>query len=347
MDRFKVSVVGGSGYTGIELSRLLLEHPGVDLTAVSSSQYTGRPVAEVFPSLFGRTDLVFVDHDDPALTAGVDLVFAAVPHKTAMERVPGLLAAGAKVVDLSADFRFDDPAVYQDWYQEHTAPDLLAEAVYGLPELYAEQIKTARLVGNPGCYPTSIILAAAPLLTAGAIFPGTIIADSKSGVTGAGRKSEVDFSYCEVNDSIKAYGVGTHRHTPEIEQEISKLAGAPVVVSFTPHLTPMSRGILSTVYAQTAGDPSTEDLRAIMAEFYAGKAFVKVLPAGRLPRTVDVRGTNFCQLGVVSDKRTGRAVMVSAIDNLCRGASGMAVQNMNLMLGLDETAGLTGLALAP
>jgi N-acetyl-gamma-glutamyl-phosphate reductase len=347
MARFKVSVVGGSGYTGIELSRLLLDHPGVDLTAVSSSQYTGRPVSEVFPSLYGRTNLAFVGHDDPELIEGVDLVFAAVPHKTAMDRVPGLLAAGAKVVDLSADFRFDEAEVYQAWYQEHVAPDLLAEAVYGLPELYAEQVKTARLVANPGCYPTSIILAVAPLLFSGAIFPGTIIADSKSGVTGAGRKADVGFSYSEVNDSIKAYGVGTHRHTPEIEQEISKLAGAPVTVSFTPHLTPMSRGILSTIYAQTAGSPSTGELREIMADFYADKFFVMVLPAGQLPRTVDVRGTNVCQLGVVSDQRTGRAVIVSAIDNLCRGASGMAVANMNLMLGLDETAGLTGLALAP
>ncbi|MBU0513655.1 MAG: N-acetyl-gamma-glutamyl-phosphate reductase [Proteobacteria bacterium] len=347
MAEFKVTVIGGSGYTGIELIRILLSHPAVRLSAVSSSQYTGQAVSSVFASLAGRSDLTFVGHDDPSLSREVDLIFTAVPHQKAMARVPSLLEGGRKVIDLSADFRFDDAALYAQWYQDHTAPELLAEAVYGLPELYRDRIKAARLVANPGCYPTSVILALAPLLTAGVVFPGNIIADSKSGVTGAGRKADVDLSFCEVNDSIKAYAVATHRHTPEIEQEISKLAGAPVTVSFTPHLTPMSRGILSTVYANMTGQSTTDELLGVMAEFYADAPFVQVLPAGRLPRTQDVRGTNFCHLGAVADPRTNRAVVVSAIDNLCRGASGMAVANMNLMLGLEETTGLMDVALAP
>ena len=347
MTTYAVSVIGASGYTGIELIRLLDAHPGVKLVAISSSQYQGQPAEDVFPALVGRTNLTFVGHDHQSLHTGVDLVFTAVPHKAAMARVPQLLDQGCQVVDLSADFRFDSAQVYAEWYQPHTAPELLETAVYGLPELYAEKIRDAKLVANPGCYPTSVILALAPLLTNQAVDPQTIIVDSKSGVTGAGRKADVDLAYCEVNDSIKAYSIGLHRHTPEMEQEISKLSGKQVTISFSPHLTPMNRGILSTVYAKMTGQLTSADLVDMAGKYYADKPFVSILPAGRLPRTADVRGTNFCQIGVVADERTGRAVMVSVIDNLCRGASGMAVQNMNLMLGLAEDTGLTGLGLAP
>ncbi|HXV20419.1 MAG TPA: N-acetyl-gamma-glutamyl-phosphate reductase [Desulfuromonadales bacterium] len=343
----KVAVVGASGYTGVELIRLLLAHPGVDITCVTSRQNAGENIAAVFPSLLGRIDLV-CDPVDPALIAAkADFVFTALPHQSAMAVVPELLAAGRKVVDLSADYRLREVSVYEAWYARHTSADLLAEAVYGLPEFYRTQVAGARLVANPGCYPTSVALALAPLLRAGLIDPATLIIDSKSGTSGAGRSAKVDALFCEVNEGFKAYGVASHRHTPEIEQTLTDLAGESVVVNFTPHLLPVNRGILSTCYAALRTEMSTQELVEIFQQHYAGEYFVRVHPAGSLPNVAFVRGSNFCDLGVVGDPRTGRVIVVSTIDNLVKGAAGQAVQNMNLMLGFEENAGLTALAVFP
>ena len=347
----QVAIVGGSGYTGLELLRILSGHPKVEVTALTSRQLAGQRLVKVFPALAGRVggldDLTFEDPDPARLRERASFFFAAVPHRTAMEMVPGLLSGG-KVVDLSADFRFNDPATYGAWYENHLAPELLAEAVYGLPELHRDRIRGARLVGNPGCYPTSVILAAAPLLKHGLIDPDGLIADSKSGVSGAGRGLSLTSQFCEINDGLMAYKVTGHRHTPEIEQEISLLAGRSVLISFTPHLVPMSRGILSTVYAPLKDKSLTaREVHAAVVDFYREEQFVRVRELGDLPHTLDVRGTNFCDLGVFVDERTGRVKMVSVIDNLTRGASGQAVCNMNLMLGLPEETGLTGLGLRP
>ncbi|OGU24533.1 MAG: N-acetyl-gamma-glutamyl-phosphate reductase, partial [Geobacteraceae bacterium GWF2_54_21] len=269
-------------------------------------------------------------------------------HKAAMEVVPTFLKLGRKVIDLSADYRLSDPAVYGQWYEPHLNPANLKKAVYGLPEIRRAKIRGAKLVANPGCYPTSIILGLAPLLKQGLIHPHSIISDSASGVTGAGRSAKVDSLYCEVNEGYKAYGVGgVHRHTPEIEQELSLLAGEPLKVTFTPHLVPMDRGILSTIYAAPLKEMTSADLVRLYAEFYAGEPFVRVLPQGSLPSTAFVRGSNFCDIAPLVDARTGRIIIVSAIDNLVKGASGQAVQNMNLVCGFPETTGLDGLALFP
>ncbi len=340
----RTAVVGGSGYTGVELLRILSGHPEFEVTTISSRQHAGRPVGEVFPSLRAISDLVFREPDPEAILNEAEAVFTALPHRTAMEMIPRLMGENVRIVDLSADFRFNDAGVYEAWYQTHSAPDLLRTSVYGLPELHFSAIQKASLVGNPGCYPTSIILGIAPLLKGGWIDPATVIADSKSGVSGAGRGASLTVHYCEVNDSIKAYNVGTHRHTPEIEQELSLLAGAPVTISFTPHLTPMTRGILSTVYANLTRPAKTEDLLAVYNDFYGGKPFVRVYPKGSLPATAFVRGTNYADIGITVDPRTDRVVVTAAIDNLVKGASGQAVQNMNIMFGFDET---TGLKIAP
>lgn len=343
----RVAVVGASGYTGVELLRLLLAHPGVEVTCVTSRQNAGESIAAVFPSLLGRVDLV-CDPVDPAQIADkADLAFTALPHQSAMAVVPELLAAGMKVVDLSADYRLRDAAVYEAWYAPHTSTELLGEAVYGLPELYRAQVAGARLVANPGCYPTSVALALAPLLQADLVDPGTLIIDSKSGTSGAGRSAKIDSLFCEVNEGFKAYGVAKHRHTPEIEQTLSDLAGTPVVVNFTPHLLPVNRGILSTCYATLKNSVTTAELVEKFRQYYAGECFVRVHPVGSLPNIAFVRGSNYCDLGVVSDTRTGRVIVVSAIDNLVKGAAGQALQNMNLMLGFEESVGLTALGVFP
>ena len=347
----KVAIVGASGYTGIELLRILSIHPEADVVMVTSRQMAGQKVTEVFPSLAGRLGgldaLVFENPDPEALTARAEFFFTAVPHKAAMDIVPSLLSKGGSVVDLSADFRFNDPAVYEEWYLPHTAPDLLADAVYGLPELYRSQIRGARLVGNPGCYPTSVILALAPLLGKGLVSSDGIVVDSKSGVSGAGRGTSMTSQFCEIDDSLMAYKVTGHRHTPEIEQELSALAGKTVALTFTPHLVPLSRGILSTVYTARTGNQSAEDLVSVFADFYKDEKFVRVRQAGDLPHTLDVRGSNFCDLGVFVDERTRMVKVVSVIDNLTRGASGQAVCNMNIMMGLPEETGLMGPGLRP
>lgn len=344
----KVAVVGASGYTGVELLRILHGHPEVAVTCVTSEQSAGRRISDLFPTLRDRCDMV-LEHLEPVRIAErADVVFTALPHKAAMEVVPTFLRLGKKVVDLSADYRLRDASEYAAWYEPHMNPELLAHAVYGSPELRRDVIAEADLVANPGCYPTSIILGLAPLLWKRLVDTSLIIADSKSGVSGAGRSAKVDSLYCEVNEGFKAYGVGgVHRHIPEIEQELSLLAGEGVKVSFTPHLVPMDRGILSTIYLQPATDITTAALVELYTEFYHGEPFVRVLPEGSFPSTAFVRGSNFCDIGLTVDRRTGRIVVVSAIDNLVKGASGQAVQNMNLVCGFPETMGLDGLGIFP
>ena len=344
----RVAIVGASGYTGVELLRILKLHPAVEVTVVTSRQNSGTRVEELFPSLHGYSHLKFTAPDMDEICQEADVVFTAVPHQTAMAVVPGFLEAGLKVIDLSADFRIREQAVYEKWYQEHSAPQLLNEAVYGLPEIYGEQVASARLLANPGCYPTSTILPLAPLLKAGAVKPENIIVDSKSGTSGAGRGASVATLFCEVNEGFKAYKVGDHRHTPEIEQELSAAAGTDIKINFTPHLVPMNRGILSTIYCKLSdSEATTANIHNILYEFYANAPFVRVLPEGTFPNVSSVRGSNYCDIGVKADRRTGTLILVSVIDNLVKGASGQAVQNMNIMCGLEETLSLEAGALFP
>jgi len=335
-----VAVVGASGYTGVELLRILVNHPQVNICSVTSRQHEGAPISQAFPSLSGFCDIACEALDVQEIAAKADLVFTALPHKSAMEVIPDFLAAGCRVVDLSADYRLRDKEVYEQWYQEHTSPELLSEAVYGLPERYRDQISGARLVANPGCYPTTVILGLLPLLEKKLIDPGTLIIDSKSGTSGAGRGAKQGSLFCEVNEGFKAYGVGGHRHTPEIEQELSSLAESRVLVNFTPHLLPLNRGMLSTCYASATGIHSTPDLIALYRERYAGDACIRIMPGGDLPNVAYVQGTNLCDIGLVYDDRTERVIVISVIDNLVKGASGQAVQNMNIMFGFDELLGL-------
>jgi len=343
----RVAVMGGSGYTGVELLRLLSRHPHVEITAVTSRQHLGEPISSTFPSLLGAVDLVCSRGEPGEVAARADLVFTALPHKTAMEVVPQLLEHGCKVIDLSADYRLKQVDVYEQWYQEHTSPELLNEAVYGLPELMREKIAVARLIANPGCYPTSVALALAPLLTNGLVQVDSLVIDSKSGTSGAGRGAKVGSLYCEVNEGFKAYGVASHRHTPEIEQTLSQLSGNPLQVTFTPHLLPINRGILSTCYAALKETATLEELHRHYLEMYADEPFVRVLPLGRFPDVAFVRGSNFCDIGLALDDRNGRVIAIAAIDNLVKGAAGQAVQNMNLACDWPEETGLQQLALAP
>jgi N-acetyl-gamma-glutamyl-phosphate reductase len=323
------------------LLRLLVRHPGVEVTALTAETSANRPIADIFPSLRGFVDLVCQPLDPARLATQADLVFLALPHKASMTVAADLLERGVRVLDLSADHRLKDAAAYPAWYgMTHSAPHLLKEAVYGLPELHREAIAGARLVAVPGCYPTSAILGLAPLLAQGLIDPDTIVIDSISGVSGAGRKPELPTHFSEANESLKAYGVARHRHTPEIEQELSRLAGREVTVSFTPHLAPLTRGILTTTTATLFSRRSTAELLEVARAFYRGRPFVRVLPEGSLPETKQVLHSNLCDVGLVADPRTGRVVVLSAIDNLVKGASGQAVQCLNLMAGLDEREAL-------
>ena len=343
----RIGIVGASGYTGVELARLLCSCPDVKLTVATSRQYKGKKLAGVYPNLAGLVDIVCEDLQKDELVDRADLFFTAVPHQTAMAIVPDILQAGKKVVDLSADFRIHDAAVYEKWYQNHTAQEYLAEAIYGLPELHRQQIASARLVANPGCYPTSVILGVAPLLKAGVIEPETLIVDSKSGASGAGRLAQTGTLFCEVTEGFKAYKVAAHRHTPEMEQEISGMCNKQVTISFTPHLLPMSRGILSTIYATLGKSMTDDEVYELYRNFYKDEPFVRLCEPGTFPATQFVRGSNFCDLGFKADSRTGRIVVLAAIDNLVKGAAGQAVQNMNLMCGLPETRGLLGVPLFP
>ena len=346
MNSIKVGLIGVTGYTGMELTRLLACHPLMRLTLASSRSEAGKRLGDLYPFLekLPGADVIISQPDARATAAACDLAFLAVPHKAAMEMAADLLEAGVKVVDLSADFRIHDPDVYEAWYSvPHTRSHLLAEAVYGLPELNAAATAGARLVANPGCYPSSVILGLRAALAHRLINPQGIIIDSKSGATGAGRKAAVPTLFCEVQDSFRAYNIGgKHRHTPEIEQELSLLAGTPVTVSFNPHLLPVNRGILSTIYATLANPATTlDEVHAAYMETWKDSPWVRVLPKGRLPETRYVRGTMFCDIGLAVDSRTGRLIVVSAIDNLCRGASGQALANANLMCGLPVDTGRT------
>jgi N-acetyl-gamma-glutamyl-phosphate reductase len=341
----KVGIVGGTGYTGVELLRLLAQHPMVELKAVTSRTEAGMLVSQMYPNLRGRVDLPFSEPTLESLGA-CDVVFFATPNGVAMKQVPELLAQGVKVIDLAADFRLKDPAEWQQWYgMPHTSPDLLAEAVYGLPEVNREAIKTARLVANPGCYPTAVQLGFLPLLKAGLIDSQSLIADAKSGVSGAGRKAEVATLLCEAGDSFKAYGVAGHRHLPEIKQGLATMSGASVGLTFVPHLLPMIRGIHATLYARLTADVS--DIQALYEQTYQNEAFVDVLPAGSHPETRSVRGANMCRMAVHRPQGGNTVVILSVIDNLVKGAAGQAVQNMNIMCGLPETTGLNHIALLP
>jgi N-acetyl-gamma-glutamyl-phosphate reductase len=339
----RVGVAGASGYSGVELVKILLRHPRVKLTVATSEQSSGQPLAAIFPHLRGLVEIVTASADPETLARECDVVFTALPHGVPMKIAPAVLAAGKKLIDLGADFRLRDASVYESWYKvAHTAADLLPGAVYGLPELNRSRITAGvNLVANPGCYPTSCALAAAPLLRAGVVDPRSIIFDSKSGVSGAGRGAKVANLYGEVAENFSAYGIaGTHRHTPEIEQTLSDLTGQPVLVSFTPHLVPMTRGILTTAYFQLTQDLSTEQVLDLFRAAYEGEPFVRVRPAGELPQTKHVAGSNFCDIGAQVDRRTGRVLVIAVIDNLVKGAAGQAVQNMNLLAGFPETLGL-------
>lgn len=344
----KVAIVGASGYTGIELVRLLHGHPEVAVTCLTSEQSAGKRLSDIYPSVRDRYDTVLENLEPVRVADRADLIFTALPHKAAMEVVPTFLRLKKKVVDLSADYRLKDAEEYAKWYEPHLNPELLGKAVYGLPEVRRQDIVKAKLVANPGCYPTSILLGLAPLLKHGLVDPADIIADSASGVSGAGRSAKVDSLYCEVNEGFKAYGVGgVHRHIPEIDQELSFLAGEKLAITFTPHLVPMDRGILSTIYCRPRQPTTLAALSEIYREFYRGEAFVRVQPVGCFPSTSFVRGTNFCDIGLALDARTGRIIVVSAIDNLVKGASGQAIQNMNLICGFPEAMALEGLGLYP
>jgi len=341
----KVGIVGGTGYTGVELLRLLAQHPEVQLEAITSRGEAGQPVSAIYPNLRGRVDIAFSEPDVERLAA-CDVVFYATPNGIAMKQVPELLARGVKVIDLAADFRLKDPAVWQQWYgMPHACPDLLAEAVYGLPEVNREAIKSARLVANPGCYPTAVQLGFLPLLNAGVIDAEHLIADAASGVSGAGRKAELTSLLCEAGESLKAYGVSGHRHLPEIRQGLNSVVGSSVGLTFVPHLAPMIRGIHATLYARLT--KPVDDLQGLFEAAYANEPFVDVMPVGSLPETRSVKGANTCRLAVYQPQGGNTVVVLSVIDNLVKGAAGQAVQNMNLMCGFDEQAGLSHIALMP
>jgi N-acetyl-gamma-glutamyl-phosphate reductase len=343
----KIGIAGASGYTGLELIRLLAGHPEAELTVLTSETFQGQNIAEVFPSLNGVIDLKLRPLDN-SITQDCSVLFLALPHIAAMDKLPVYLQSDCKTIDLSADYRLKDPKDYSDWYSvTHTHPEFLEQAVYGLPELHRQAIQSARFIANPGCYPTSVILALAPLLKTGWVDLSTIISDSKSGVSGAGRKPSLSTHHAEVNEGISPYGLASHRHTPEMEQELSSLAGKPVRLTFSPHLIPMTRGMLSTIYINLNEPINDEKLVEHYRSFYKDEYFVRVLNPGKLACSQHVRSSNFCDIGLKVDSRNQRLIITSALDNLIKGASGQAIQNMNIMLGLDEKMGLTAPATFP
>lgn len=336
----RIAIVGATGYAGAELVRILSAHPEVELTVLTSRQFAGVRFDQVYPAFNGVIDLVCEAYALDRICDRADVIFMALPHQLPMSFVPEFIEREKKVIDLSADFRFNDATIYETAYQEHTAKELLASAVYGLSEIYAEQIAKATLIGNPGCYPTSVLLPLIPLLTKGLLDPSTLIADSKSGVSGAGRSLALASHYCEANESFKPYKVAVHRHNPEMDAILSREAQRPVSITFVPHLVPMTRGMLSTIYATPAANLQARDVTACYAAAYSQRPFIRLCSKDRLPDTLIVRGTNYCDIGFKLDERNNRLIIVSAIDNLVKGAAGQAVQNMNIMMGFDETAGL-------
>nr|WP_246167923.1 N-acetyl-gamma-glutamyl-phosphate reductase [Thermosulfurimonas marina] len=341
-----MAVVGATGYTGLECLRLAAAHPEIRVTCVTSRREAGRRLSDYWGFKPYPEDLEILPPEPETIAEKAEVALLCVPHGTAQEMAAELLSRGLRVIDLSADFRLPDPALYESWYETpHRFPHLLSEAVYGLPEIYAPEIRRARLVANPGCYPTAALLPLLPLLEAGLIEAEDLLVDAKSGVSGAGRKGEVALSFCEVHEDFRAYKVASHRHTPEMEVQLSRAAGREVRILFTPHLTPMQRGIFATIYARPRAPE--KEIYETLREFYREKPFVEVLPPGRPPRVAEVRGSNLCRIGLKVDARTGCLLLLSVIDNLVKGASGQALQNLNLMCGLPEDLGLPRVPLHP
>ncbi len=337
----KAGIIGATGYAGEELVRILLGHPQVDIVWYGSKSHIDEKYADIYRNVGKLVEDTCLDEDMDALSDEADVIFTATPQGYCASMISEDILQKAKVIDLSADFRLKDAKVYEQWYGiKHTGTQFLPEAVYGLCELYRDQIKEARLIANPGCYTTCSILAAYPLIKEGLIDPATLIIDAKSGTSGAGRGEKVNNLFCEVNENIKAYGVGTHRHTPEIEEQLSYAAGAPVTISFTPHLVPMNRGILVTAYAAATEGVTEDTIQKVYEEYYGSETFIRLLAPGTCPETRWVKGSNYMDLGVTLDQRTGRVVLMGALDNLVKGAAGQAVQNMNLLFGLPENTGL-------
>lgn len=348
-ERIRIGILGASGYTGADLVRLALRHPSIEIALLTANTYAGKAMAEVFPhlSFADLPNLVTVEEAD---WGSVDAVFCGLPHGTTQEITKKVLAEHPKLkfIDMSADFRLDDSETYREWYgHPHQAPELQSEAVYGLTERYRDRIKTARLVACPGCYPTAALLSLIPIVEAGLVGLSDIIIDAKSGITGAGRSLRQNILFSEAGEGLSPYSIAAHRHAPEIEQELGKASGGKLVVNFTPHLIPMSRGELTTSYVRLAGGATADDLRAALAKAYANEPFVQVVGNGVLPKTQNVRGSNFVQIGVFADRIQGRAIVIATIDNLVKGSAGQAIQNFNLMFGLPETEGLMQLALFP
>ncbi|HTY22088.1 MAG TPA: N-acetyl-gamma-glutamyl-phosphate reductase [Desulfomonilaceae bacterium] len=340
-------IFGATGYTGIELIRILSQHPGVRIVGGSSQNWSGKMAGEVFPFVSGTNDFRFSTLEQAKVSIKADVVFLALPHGESAGVVRPLLEAGVKVVDLSADLRLHDPEVYAKWYGKHKDPELLERVVYGLPEIHRDMLKDADVVANPGCYPTTVILGVAPFLKCTQVDTSCPVVDSKSGVSGAGRGAKLNTSFCEIGEGFKPYGVIGHRHIPEMEQELSNLAGKTIKVRFTPHLIPASRGMVSTIYLPLRSPISSKAIRELFVEFYRDEPFIRILPAGVFPDTAMVRGSNQCHISVEVDERTQWVVTSVAIDNLVKGASGQAVQSMNIIMDLEETTGLTGLPMFP
>ncbi len=339
--KVKIAIIGSTGYGGVELIRLLASHPLAEITSVISSSSAGTPITEGYPHLTAIREELLDDVVPADIKAKADVVFLATPAGVAGKLVPQLLEVGLKIIDLSGDFRLKSPGLYEQWYKKPAAePVYLEQAVFGLSEIYGEKVADQGFISNPGCYPTATLLGLAPAVKAGWIDPATIIIDAKSGVSGAGRGASLGTHYSELNENFKAYKLNQHQHIPEIEMVLSDLASEPVVVTFSTHLVPMTRGIMSTMYAKINGERSLEEFVELYRSFYEGRSFVRVRPGGQLPATKEVWGSNYCDIGFAVDKRTGRITIVSVIDNLVKGAAGQAIQNLNLMMGWDETLGL-------
>ncbi len=342
-----VSIAGATGYTGLELIRLLLKRPDIQIETLTSEKYAGKTIAEVFPSLAGQAEFPLTKLDDD-IAKSCDILFLALPHTVSMAKMPAFLNGDCRVIDLSADYRLKDADSFAAWYKTpHKNPENLSRAVYGLPELHRAEIKPAKLVANPGCYPTSVILALAPVIKTDWVDPHSVIADCKSGISGAGRGASLGVHFSERNEGVSAYNIAEHRHTPEMEQELSLLAGQEISLTFSPHLMPMTRGMLSAVYINLKTEVGLEEVAALYREFYKDEPFVRMLQTGSYANTKFVAYSNYCDIGLQIDRRSNRLIITSAIDNLVKGASGQAVQNMNIMLGLDETTGLDSPAIFP
>lgn len=339
----KVGIAGASGYTGVELVKLISNHPETEIGILTSNSYTGKSLTQIYPGVAGFENMICEPLNIDSLDGKIDVMFLALPHKVSMSHAPALVEKGIKVIDLSADYRFNDPALYESAYQPHTSKDLLKESVYGLCEIFHNQICTARIVGNPGCYPTSILLPLMPLLKEGLIHTDGIISDSKSGVSGAGRSVSLTTHFCEVNESFNAYKVGNHRHTPEINEQLSLCAQQDVSITFIPHLLPLTRGMLSTIYVNVKDNVTRTVIQSAFDTYYKEEPFVRVLEKGQYPAISHVKGTNRCDFGFHLDEKTGKMVLISAIDNLIKGAAGQAVQNMNLMFSLPGQTGLNAI----